>query len=67
MRLFKVTTTIRKPVEHLDRKSEFVDWYEADTQDQARELWAEDCHRYGLPTDSEATWVECDPITLKPL
>jgi hypothetical protein len=26
-----------------------VDWYPAETEAEALEMWAEDLHRYGLP------------------
>jgi hypothetical protein len=35
---------------------------------EAREVWAEDCHRYGLPMDKTTVqFIECDPATLKPI
>jgi len=45
----------------------FVDWYEGETEADARAVWSEDCHRCGLPMDrTTVEFVECDPVTLKP-
>jgi hypothetical protein len=57
--LFKATTTAGA--------LSFVDWYTADNENAAREVWKADCHRNGLPDDSTVAFVECDPKTLKPL
>lgn len=46
---------------------EYVDWYEAGTEKEARELSDEDAHRYGLPMGTEFSFVECDRKTLKPI
>jgi hypothetical protein len=65
MKLFKITTKVTNPT-RMD--SEFVDWYEADAEPQALELYREDLHRYGVPADkSSFVCVECNPITLKPV
>lgn len=34
-----------------------VDWYEAETEDAARKLFDEDCHRYGLPKEKTAVTI----------
>lgn len=64
MKLFRATTTVKG---HMDGEP-YVDWYEAETLEQARELWDEDCHRYQLPMDKVTVeFVECDPVTLVPV
>jgi hypothetical protein len=30
----------------------FVDWYDAETEEQARAMWAADRETYGLPVDA---------------
>lgn len=61
-KLFKAVTKVSFP------KSEFSDWYNADSESTARALWDEDCHRYGLPMDkTTVVFVECNPATLEPI
>lgn len=36
----------------------FVDWYDAATEAEARALWDEDAHRYGLPVAKTTLTVE---------
>ena len=46
MNQYKATT-------HVPHISEpFVDWYEAETEEQARTMWEADCETYGLPADA---------------
>ena len=64
MKLFKATTKTVSTV----TASEFADWYDADTLEDARAMWSEDCHRYGLLMDKTSVeFVECNPETLKPV
>lgn len=66
MKLFRVKVTV--PKSKVSRAvQDYVDWYEADTLEQAKADHDEDLHRYGLPSDSLVEIVECDPITLKPI
>jgi hypothetical protein len=30
----------------------FIDWYEAETEEQARTMWESDLKTYGLPVDA---------------
>jgi len=42
-----------KAVTHAPHISEpFVDWYEAETEEQARAIWEADRQSYGLPEDA---------------
>lgn len=66
MRLFKVITKASRGSPR-GVPSEFVDWYTCDTEKEARDCWAEDLHRYGLPEDAQGQFIECDPATLEPL
>lgn len=36
---------------------EFVDWYHADSEEEARKLWDEDLHRYGIPLEDTSVSV----------
>ena len=46
MNQYKATT-------HVTHISEpFVDWYEAETEEQARAMWESDRETYGLPVDA---------------
>jgi len=61
-KLFRATTKVGGFQEPM------VDWYEADTLEQARALWAKDCKANGLPPKTTTVAiVECDIDTLKPL
>jgi len=33
----------------------FIDWYEAETEEQARAMWESDNELYGLPADASVT------------
>lgn len=57
-----------KTVVGLAVPADYTDWYHAQTQDEARELWLEDSHRYGVPLEKTTVeLVECDEQTLKPI
>ena len=65
MKMFQAKT---KTIAGASTATEFSDYYEADTEAQARQLWDEDCHRYGLPMDkTTVTITEVNTETLKPL
>lgn len=66
MKLYKVITKASRGSPR-GVPSEFVDWYTCDTEKEARDCWAEDLHRYGLPEDAQGQFIECDPATLEPL
>lgn len=67
MKLFKFTTKVADGIQR-PTASEFVDWYDGETEAEAREVYNEDLHRYGLPIDKcTTTVVECDRETLKPI
>ena len=62
MKLFKTITKVE------GHQEPYVDWYEGNTESEARKCWDEDCHRYCLPMDKVTVhFVECDPTTLKPI
>jgi hypothetical protein len=46
MNQYKATTH----VPHINEP--FVDWYEAETEEQARTMWSCDRETYGLPVDA---------------
>ena len=46
MNQYKATTR----VPHINEP--FVDWYEAETEEQARTMWESDLQAYGLPEDA---------------
>jgi hypothetical protein len=46
MSQYKATTS----VPHISEP--FVDWYDAETEEQAYFLWSCDCETYGLPVDA---------------
>ena len=46
MNQYKATTR----VSHIS--DPFVDWYEAETEEQARAMWESDRETFGLPTDA---------------
>jgi hypothetical protein len=46
MNQYKATTR----VPHISEP--FVDWYEAETEEQARAMWESDRQAYGLPADA---------------
>jgi len=46
MNQYKATTR----VPHISEP--FVDWYEAETEEQARTMWESDRQAYGLPADA---------------
>ena len=47
--------------------SHFVDWYDADNEEQAIDAWREDLRRYGLPAECTTGHMnQCDPHTLTP-
>jgi hypothetical protein len=46
MNQYKATTR----VPHISEP--FVDWYEAETEEQARAMWSCDRETYGLPADA---------------
>ena len=46
MKLFRFETTVE------NTEASFVDWYEGRTEDEAKEDWSEDIHRYGLQEDN---------------
>ena len=57
-----------KTVVGLAVPADYIDWYHAATQEEARELWLEDAHRYGVPLHKTTVeLVECDEQTLKPI
>ena len=61
-RLFKATTTVT------GHREPFVDWFTVESEAEARRQWSIECERNGLPAEkTTATFVECDPQTLKPL
>ena len=61
-KIFKATTKVEGV------KEPMVDWYDGETEAAAREVWDEDCHRYGIPMNkTTVVFVEFDPETLKPL
>lgn len=66
MKLFRFTVTVPKS-KVSSAIQDYVDWYEAETLEQAKADHDEDLHRYGLPPDVKVEIVECDPITLKPI
>lgn len=35
----------------------FVDWYEGETEDAAREYWDEDMHRYQIPIEKTTVTI----------
>lgn len=41
-------------VNHLNES--FVDWYDAETEEQARTMWESDRETYGLPADASVTF-----------
>lgn len=60
-KLFRSTTTV------VGTNEPMVDWYECETEAQARAAWGDDCRRYGLPMETTTVaFDECDPETLKP-
>ncbi len=36
----------------------FVDWYSAETEEQAREMWKADALKYGVPVEKTVLTVE---------
>ena len=66
MKLFRVVVTFPRNI-NPRHVQDYVDWYDADTIEEAREMHAEDMHRYGLPEGCNVEIVECDRVTLKPV
>jgi hypothetical protein len=50
MNQYKATTR----VPHINEP--FVDWYEAETEEQARTMWEIDREDFGLPADASVTF-----------
>jgi hypothetical protein len=46
MKQYKATTR----VPHINEP--FIDWYDAETEEQARTMWESDRQAYGLPEDA---------------
>jgi hypothetical protein len=59
VKLFRATTKVNA--------SQYVDWYEVDSKEEAEKLWAEDREKYGLPEDATVEIDECDPKTFNPI
>jgi hypothetical protein len=62
-KLFKVTTTVQ------GSREPFVDWFEAESLDEAKAKCDVESKECGLPMDDRRSvvYVECNPETLKPL
>lgn len=68
MNLYRFQTVVTHKPESKRTPSHFADWYECETEAQARELYAEDMHRCGLPESGITTIVtQMNPETLKPI
>lgn len=66
MKTFRFKTTVKIAAKLTP--SEFVDYYQGATEAEAREVYNEDLHRYGLPIADVTTEVcEVNPETLKPI
>lgn len=50
MNQYKAITRVSRLSEPIDLF--FVDWYEAETEEQARAMWETDRETYGLPADA---------------
>lgn len=67
-KLYRASTTVDRTAQNVRTPYSFTDWYEANSEAEARELWDEDCHRYGLPMDkTTVVFAECDQKTFKPI
>lgn len=44
-------------------QSKYTDWYDAENQESAKNLWDSDREKYGLPESATVEIIECDKKT----